>query len=133
QTDLLFQPVGEIIGHAMQAQTGLNEVVVDGMHADLVQAVQKSAERVRGKVGGKHHQVGGAEIKGLMGRMGTRAGVALEKLANNLKHAAAKAFKGREFPDVHAGQLLRQSGLVTGREGPVGEVVRKALPDKVML
>src|SRR5580765_812672 len=107
-------------------------MMVNRMHADLIETIEKSREGFGAKRGGQHHDIGRAEIERFMGLSRPGAVVRLQEFVENLDHSAAQAFDGRKFPYVNAGKLLGKRGLIAGEQAPVSEVVRKSLTDEVM-
>ena len=71
KTSFFFQPLRKIVGHQMQTQPRFNEVMVNRMRADLLQAIEKSRQRVGRERRGQHHNVSGAKIEGLVSSLGT--------------------------------------------------------------
>src|SRR5579864_2054477 len=116
----------------MQTQSSLNEMVMDGMHAHLIQAVEKRLERIRTKRCWQHDNIGSAEVKRLMRRTRAAHIVRLQELVQNLHHPPSQPFNRRELSDIHTRELLGQGRFITSKQAPVSEVVRKTLPDKVM-
>src|ERR1019366_9862998 len=115
----------------MEPQARLNEMMMDGMHAHLSQTLGEVLHRLGHKVGWHHCDVSRAKIKRLFDPRAVR-GIELEVLLHNLDESLAQLAEGRELTHVHARQLFSQTGLVTGSEHPVREVVGKSLANKVV-
>ena len=131
--DFLFQPLGEIVGHAVQTQAGLDEVMMDGVQADLPQAIGKSGRVWADELRGQHHDVGGTEIEWFMRQLRSAGLGVVRKNSSRISTIRPRsAFDRGEFANVHTGQLFRQARLVAGRKSPVREVVGKSLPDEVV-
>src|SRR5205085_11410992 len=102
------------------------------MHADVIQTVEKSPERV-GSVGrGQNHDIRSAEIKGLVGGPRTRVRLGVKELINNFDHSAANSLNGSKFAHIYARQLLSECRFVAGKQRPMSKVIGESLPDEMM-
>ena len=107
-------------------------MVVDGMHADMFQAIDECSDRIRDKWRRQYNKVGRAEIKRLVARARTRPWMLLQKFFHDVDHPVPQTIDRRVFADIHTRQLLRQHWFMAGREAPVGKVVGKSLPDEMV-
>src|SRR5512141_3394388 len=99
-------------------------MVMDGMHAHLIEAIEKRLERMRTKGCWQYDNVGGAEIKRLMRRTRTAHIVRLQELVQNFHHPPPQSFDRRELSDIHTRKLLGQCRFIASKQTPMSEVVR---------
>src|ERR1039457_3460481 len=107
-------------------------MMMNGMYGHFSQSLGEVLLGIGVKVGGQHDDVGRAKIERFFGRSRAVRGIELEVLLHNPDKSVAQLAEGRELTHVHARQLFRQTGLVTGSKRPVREVVGKSLANKVV-
>lgn len=133
QTHILVQPLRKVIGHQFESQPGFNEVVVDGVYADLPQSLGKTLHGRSYKAGWHHGNVGRAEVKSVLCWALAGGRVVLQKFDYDLNESLPQSRHRSEFSDIDAGQSFRQTGFIASGKRPVRKVVGKTLANKVML
>src|ERR1700751_4739862 len=107
-------------------------MMMDGMHAHLVEAIEKPLQRIRAKGRRQDDDLRGTKIKRLMSWTRAAQVIGVQELVQNLHHPPAQSFNRSKLPHIHARQLLRQRRLIARKETPMSEIIRKALSDEVM-
>src|SRR5579864_5282249 len=98
-------------------------MVMDGMNAHLVKAVEKRLKRIRTKGCRQDDDVCGTEIERLMRRTRTAHIVRLQELVQNLHHPPSHPFNRRKLSNIHTGKLLGQCRFIAGKQTPMREVI----------
>src|ERR1700692_2585658 len=133
KSDVFMQPLRKIIGHELDAQPRLDEMMVDGVDASFSQAFYELLHAGGDRIGGQHYDVGSAEIESLFGNLAGVGMMAFEMARDYFDEAFAQIAERRELAHVHASKLFGQAGLITGGQSPVREVVGESLPNEMVL
>ena len=77
----------------MQPQARLNEVMVNRVHADLFESVEKSGQRISDEGCGQHDDVGGAKVEGFVARVGSGVRILPQELVDDLEPCAGASLR----------------------------------------
>jgi hypothetical protein len=119
------QPVREIVGAQMKAETRGNEVEVKGGVAELGDGPMKFLE-----VGGRQTEGKGdfnafAEVEALKGLLLAKFGLLLDEFADHAAQVGAESGDGSVIADVESGELFGEGIAIGVCENPLREVVRE--------
>src|SRR5579864_1582889 len=132
EIELFFQPHRKIVGVELEPEPGFDEMVMNAVHTNPVQAVSKFSQVPRHKGSRNHDGIGRAKIKRLQRGAVAGARIAVEVRLNNISQALTQCGQRRELAHIGRSQPLRQSDLVARRERPVRKIVGETFPDEMV-
>ena len=99
----------------LEPKPRFNEVMVDGVHADVSQSIDKLLKIMGHKGSRQHDDVGGTEIEWLIDDTIIAAWVLLDVLLDNLNDLFAHSLHRGELAYIDAGQSFCQPRFIAGR------------------
>jgi hypothetical protein len=117
------QPVREIVGAQMKAETRGNEVEVKGGVAEVGDAAMKFLEVGGAQTEGTVDFNTFAEVEALKGLLLAKFGVLLDEFADDTAQVGAKSGDGSVIADVESGELFGEGIAISVCENPLREVV----------
>jgi hypothetical protein len=117
------QPVREIVGAQMKAETRRNEVEVKGGVAEVGDGAMKFLEVRGGQTEGKVDFNTFAEVEALKRLLPTKFGVLLDEFADDPAQVGAESGDRSVIADVESGELFGEGIAISVCENPLREVV----------
>src|SRR5579884_2763368 len=133
EVELFFQPNRKIVRVELQPEPGFDEMVMNAVHTNPVQAVGKFSEIARDERRWNNDRVGCAKVKRFQGGTLTGARVGRQVALHDVDEAFTQGGQRRELAHINGRQALGQAHFVTGCERPVGEVVGEAFSNEMVL